>query len=408
MNRFRSLALLGFGPALIAPASQAADLPLAPPIDYVRVCDAFGSGFYYIPGSETCIRVFGRMRADYRYLGRTPDSTSEGWRFRARAYLRVDTRTSTEYGLLRTFFDIWIHNDYSSGKGRGWPQPWDPGGSSSSTGVVTLDRAFIQFGGLTAGMAQSFFDFYYTPTYQSAFEPSHSDSESPLLAYTFGFGNGVSASIALEANITRFTGAAASPAVPVPAGVTNVESGLGWPDVVANIRVDQAWGSAQIMGALHNDRTVTGGGISKVGWAVGAGATVTVPFNGFKDEFGIQAAYSRGAIAYTYYSTDATANDFFVVAPGVMRQSTAWSAAAGYLHHWSSRWSSGIGVSVLDVDQPVGGPADFRQYDAQANLVYRPVNGLQFGAEFEYRRSEIKGASNINAWEALFRIQRDF
>ncbi|WP_206064828.1 porin [Nitratireductor mangrovi] len=34
-------------------------------VDYVRVCDAFGTGFYYIPGTETCLRIGGRIRAEF-------------------------------------------------------------------------------------------------------------------------------------------------------------------------------------------------------------------------------------------------------------------------------------------------------------------------------------------------------
>lgn len=27
----------------------------AEPVEYVRICDAYGAGFYYIPGTETCV-----------------------------------------------------------------------------------------------------------------------------------------------------------------------------------------------------------------------------------------------------------------------------------------------------------------------------------------------------------------
>ena len=29
----------------------------AQPVEYVRICDAYGSGFYYIPGTETCLKI---------------------------------------------------------------------------------------------------------------------------------------------------------------------------------------------------------------------------------------------------------------------------------------------------------------------------------------------------------------
>ncbi|MDD9333591.1 MAG: porin, partial [Bartonella sp.] len=47
--------------------SQAAStIPAEPePIEYVRACDAYGAGYFYIPGTETCIRVSGNVRADF-------------------------------------------------------------------------------------------------------------------------------------------------------------------------------------------------------------------------------------------------------------------------------------------------------------------------------------------------------
>ena len=41
--------------------ARAADLPArqAAPIEYVRICDAYGAGFFYIPGTDTCLRVGG-------------------------------------------------------------------------------------------------------------------------------------------------------------------------------------------------------------------------------------------------------------------------------------------------------------------------------------------------------------
>ena len=56
------------GVALIGVA-QAADLPItkAEPVEYVKVCSEFGPGFFYIPGSDTCLKISGEYRADYGY-----------------------------------------------------------------------------------------------------------------------------------------------------------------------------------------------------------------------------------------------------------------------------------------------------------------------------------------------------
>lgn len=70
MKLVKSL-LLGSAAGIAAVAgAQAADLPSrkAAPVEYVRVCSAYGAGFFYIPGTDTCLRVGGRVRAEARYL----------------------------------------------------------------------------------------------------------------------------------------------------------------------------------------------------------------------------------------------------------------------------------------------------------------------------------------------------
>ena len=60
--------LLGSGAALLTVAgAQAADLPTrkAAPVEYVRVCDAYGAGFFFIPGTDTCLRIGGYVRIEY-------------------------------------------------------------------------------------------------------------------------------------------------------------------------------------------------------------------------------------------------------------------------------------------------------------------------------------------------------
>ena len=66
MKMVKSL-LLGSAAGVVAVAgAQAADLPVkATPVQYVKICTLYGDGFYYIPGSDTCIRFSGYIRADY-------------------------------------------------------------------------------------------------------------------------------------------------------------------------------------------------------------------------------------------------------------------------------------------------------------------------------------------------------
>ena len=48
--------------------AQAADLPVkAKPVEYVKICSLYGAGFYYIPGTDTCIRIGGHIRAEVSF-----------------------------------------------------------------------------------------------------------------------------------------------------------------------------------------------------------------------------------------------------------------------------------------------------------------------------------------------------
>ena len=74
MSRVRVL-MLGSAAALAVVASaQAADLPVAKaaPVEYVRVCSTYGAGFFYVPGTDSCLRISGRVRAEYRYVNPSP------------------------------------------------------------------------------------------------------------------------------------------------------------------------------------------------------------------------------------------------------------------------------------------------------------------------------------------------
>ena len=65
MKMVKSL-LLGSAAGFAAlTGAQAADLPMkAKPVEYVKICSLYGAGFYYIPGTDTCIRIGGHIRSE--------------------------------------------------------------------------------------------------------------------------------------------------------------------------------------------------------------------------------------------------------------------------------------------------------------------------------------------------------
>src|SRR5829696_4865323 len=108
--------LLGSAAGLAAVAgAQAADLPVrkAAAVEYVRVCSTYGAGFFYVPGTESCLKIGGRVRADAIY--REPaNRVQDAFGIRVRGRIQLDHRTATAYGLLRTFVRFEITRDSGS------------------------------------------------------------------------------------------------------------------------------------------------------------------------------------------------------------------------------------------------------------------------------------------------------
>jgi len=359
--------LLGSAAALASVgAAQAADLPVkkATPVEFVRVCSAYGAGFFYIPGTDTCLRLSGRARFDYGFqapLGRGQGNGDYSG-YRGLARINLDARTQTGYGTLRAFLRLeaasrtGIPTLHSGTQIRGANA--FPGTGIDQYGRVeqyfNTDKAFVQFAGLTAGRASSFFDFY-AHDFEYVGATSGSDvSSTNLLAYTAALGNGFSATLSVEdpsfrrTPIYAPTAAAGAPVgntstqifgqanslIPVVLGVDAAGRPIGFgftdgiqrnrlPDFVGVLRFDQPWGSAQVSGAVHELNTgnvIPQGGFlgfnnagtplnattasaqrtkSEYGWAVQGGLKVNAPFIAPGDAFYLQGAYAEGAQSYT-------------------------------------------------------------------------------------------------------------
>ena len=246
--------------------AQAADLPVkAKPVQYVKICSLYGVGFYYIPGTDMCLKIGGWVRAEYGWGQNgnfawgwanvnSNERTTNNSDFRARGYITADARNQTEYGTVRGYIAVGLSENEHGG---------DVGAGTS----FSANRAFIQWAGFTFGRAQSFFDFYSAPAtaYWGAYPSSDTgDGGHFVMAYTAQFGNGFSATIAaeqprktqliVEGDFTEGSTPGtigAYRAFVAGAFAAGGYGGFQAPDVVANLRVDQAWGSAQIMGALH-------------------------------------------------------------------------------------------------------------------------------------------------------------
>jgi hypothetical protein len=421
MKLVKSL-LLGSAAGLAAVAgAQAADLPVrkAAPVEYVRVCSAYGAGFFYIPGTDTCLRVAGRARFEYN-VASARQFSQDNTGFRSLGRLQLDARTQTAYGTLRAFVRLEIARrtgHFFSGTAV------RRGESEAATGFdffgkaqhqIYLDKAFIQFAGITAGRATSFFDFYSNDL--NWFGITGSDrGATNLLAYTASFGSGFSATLSMEdpqerrypvvtnlggnalvAGATLFSAAEAAVQIfnpitglPINSAFVGQRQRDSMPDVVGALRVDQGWGSAQLSGAIHQvavqgapipagnlfaGATFTGFRPDiEYGGAIQAGVKINLPMIAPGDLLYLQAAYAKGGLDYTISGNwvfggatgsqggfPGTLGRFSVTtADGIVnpltnevKLSNSWSAIAGFLHYWTPQWRSGFTAGYSKIDYP--------------------------------------------------------
>ncbi|MEL7428637.1 MAG: porin, partial [Pseudomonadota bacterium] len=136
--------LLGTAAAMVAVSgAQAADAVIVEPepVEYVRVCDAYGSGFFYIPGTETCLRFNGYVRSYYSVSHIDNDTTGEQLSFTdwaSRARMQVTANSETDWGTLSAFFRI------------------DTDLRGSGSRPATIDRGLISLAGFRAGMGAQY------------------------------------------------------------------------------------------------------------------------------------------------------------------------------------------------------------------------------------------------------------
>ncbi|MBS7454687.1 porin [Microvirga sp. 3-52] len=374
----------------VPPAKKAAA------VEYVRVCSTYGAGFFYIPGTETCLRVGGRVRAEFQYLEPT-DREDDAIGFRARGRLNIDARTATAYGLLRTFVRFEMTRDTGV-----------YGFSSTSANV---DQAFVQFGGLTAGRTISFFMNSDLPNDNWGTLRFYDAPTVNVFAYTFSFGNGFSATLAAEEGTYA----------------TSLfdEAGQTMPDVVANLKYAGTWGSAQLGGAVHQLRSDTLFGTeypdTTLGWAVTAQGYVNLPMLAEGDALWLAATYADGALGYLGFDPDvgvgrasSTVVDAYIGADGDIDTGRGWSIAGGINHYWTPTIRQSVFGSYARVEYSANAPAlanDFNEWRAGSNVVWSPVSGLDIGVEVLYSNLDprgIVGNDDDDAWEGRLRVQRDF
>ncbi len=353
---FKTLLLGSAAAMIVAGGAQAADLTVAEPVDYVKVCDAFGSGFFYSPGTDTCIKVGGYVKfgtafgdTDFGvYNGYYP--TSNWSNFYTEASIQLTASSVTEFGNLTGFLDFRA-------------QTGNTGNFSSSASQIvnsSTNSAYVDSAWLSFGLALSIED-----QRDRGAAPGIDGLVNDGDVYYFG-------------------------------GQSNI------PDVVGAITYASGIFSTKLAAAYVNaavDRTGLGTALipydyeAKTGWAIGGSVEFALDSFSAGDKFFVTASYGDNANSYTgiaggtsvaglvgngISSADSVFNA--AVAPG-----SSWSALASYKHVWTPTVWSAVsgGYAAYDGD----GYYDDTNLDAYrfvASTGWTPVAGLDLMLDGQY------------------------
>jgi hypothetical protein len=338
--------------AVYATNAHAVDRPVpqAAPIEFVRICDASGAGFFYIPGANRCLRPGGRVLANMRahdlyyslagplvyinsigHLDGIRSVTGAGLvplpnlhqnaRSRdalAPVHVELDQRTQLIWGPVRASARVDEPYGASAQLGGLGQQANTFTRSSVPRRGTTLDKPFIRFAGLTSGktdfVSDSDADAY---NYESL-------TVALLLAYTATFGDGFSSILFFEDRPLRpepsgnwnLTTRAAPIGVDGVVG-TSFEAGARISEIVGNLRLDQPWGAVHPQQAnlfpTSNLATIapfpSPAGFSSpyavpalisnsYGFATQDGEQTNLDYLSPGDKLWLQAAYEKGAVGY--------------------------------------------------------------------------------------------------------------
>jgi hypothetical protein len=332
-----------------AQAADAIVIAEPEPMEYVRICDTYGTGYFYIPGTETCLKIGGYLRYQMQYEGGDELLDASGavfagdYRFGkyARFAPHFTAKSATEWGVLTSHAEV--HFNWQSA---------DFIGLSS----VNLEHAYISLdngtGSFLVGKTDTpFYDFLGYWAGPTIYEGHYGGGNLGQVRYTHDFGNGFSIVGAVVENN----------------GNTDFE-----PSLEAGAKFEQDWG-----------------------WVAGA-----VAYDNVEDEFG-----ARAGIGFNF--TPAISMSLHGLYNGDSAGISMYSLNDGY---WNgngnvAEWSVLVGATAA-VSEKLSLNGHFQWFDTDewngaVNAAWTPVNGLTITPEVAY-------ISSSETTIGYLRFQRNF
>ncbi|RWA58780.1 porin [Mesorhizobium sp.] len=374
--------LLGSAAALIAVSgARAADAVVVAepePAEYVKICDVYGSGYFYIPGTETCLRIGGYVRYDIgmgdvgsfdgaKSFDHQDGDQQDTWKKNARFTFKTWTGQETELGTLKTYTEMRFNFGNSNGYGT------LASGNPAVDKGVSVKFAWIQFGGLRVGKDESAFDSfigYAGAVIQDTLVP-YGDFDTNVVQYYFDAGNGFSAVVSLEEG----------------SGVVGtIDSYV--PHVVGGVKYTQGWGAITGVVAYDSNYEEVAG----------------------KVRLDVKPMDNLSLFIMGGYGTDDNLNDD---AGNVID-----AHGRGFYKQWSGNWAIwGGGTYTINEKTSLNAQLSYdegKNFGVAANVAYEIVKGFKITAEVDYLHvgedtvTNWTKADKENSVGGILRFQRSF
>ncbi|MCR9139069.1 MAG: porin [Alphaproteobacteria bacterium] len=362
--------LLGSAAAMVAVSgASAADAIIAAepePVEYVRVCDAFGSGYFYIPGTETCLRISGnvRFRLGFEEEEVSPPAAAakDSYDTATRARVQVSAKSDTEWGELHSYIRLQAENS-----------------SMAQGATFGMDQGYIEIAGLHVGYDDSAWAYSTNGGLSGygahgIFGGNYGFTKSNMIQYQFGGGNWFGA-ISLEDDgvMTSYT-----------------------PDIIG--RLGGVVGGITVFGVVAYDEQGSAGAGFGSEWAAKLGLNADIGANG---NLRLQGFYASGATRFGANNTPIT---------GGATYTAEWSVLGSYQHQFTpevalyvaGQWFSDFYTSAGNVQTGADG------WRASGGISWDPVDNLNFGVAINYFDLDAPVNTGNGDWRVIAEMVRSF
>jgi hypothetical protein len=379
------LAMVGVAQAADTPAAArpAAPAKAVKPVAYVTVCDAFGLGYFYIPGQmNTCFRLQGQIRYDINFhdkdtVGPWATTTSPHfaqWDSQAQGQLTFTARRMTDHGdLIGVVRVVATSNNNATiqvaAPRLGGAPTSDCYGSSRycrvpSDRYMQMDRAYIQYGGLEVGYNSSAYGSGTTKHVNFSWELGGHD-------FTLGFDD------------------------PRDRWGSRLPNYFWMPDVIASLTGDLpakgrgTWGisagiaEVQIPYVGNNPPQIFGHNQPGLVWGVSARTTINTPAIGKGDQLTLSGTIGTGCAFVVDNCGQGTATTGNVL----------YQAIAQFRHVFTPNLNTQWRIRYTNRNNPAEGPEEITT-DLQGQLTWTPINVGGFSMQ-----NQLTANSTLFGWD---------